>query len=68
MKRYRVYLLNDLGQIFHDEEVEALDDADAVAAAWNLLENHNATQPDLAYGIEVRLGGTLIYNSWTRSS
>lgn len=68
MKRYRVYLLNDLGVIFYEDDVDALDDADAVAAAWNLLETHNASQPDIAYGIEVRARGRLVFNSWTRSS
>ena len=68
MKRYRVYLLNDLGMSFHAEDVEAFDDADAIAAAWNLLEVHNTNHPDIAsYGIEVRLGRNVIFNSWTKS-
>jgi len=67
MKRYRVHLLNDLGEIFHEADVEAFDDADAVAAGWNLLEGYNASHPDLAsFGIEVRLGGDLIFNSWAK--
>jgi len=68
MKRYRVYLLNDLGTIFHAEDVEAFDDADAIAAAWNLHDVHNVNHPDIAsYGIEVWLAGHLIFNSWTKS-
>ena len=67
MKHCRVHLLNDLGEIFHEEDVEASDDADAIAAGWNLLEGYNASHPDLAsFGIEVWLEGTLIFNSWVK--
>jgi hypothetical protein len=68
MKRYRVYLLNDLGAIFQAEDVDAFDDADAIAAAWNLFDIHNANHPDIAsYGVEVWDGGNLVFNSWTKS-
>jgi hypothetical protein len=67
MLYYRVYLLNDLGKIFRGEDVQAYDDAAAVAAGWNLLETHNASDPDIAYGIEIWLGRILIFNSWTGS-
>jgi hypothetical protein len=55
MARYRVYLLNDLGKIFHGEDVEARDNAAVIAAGWQLLEKHNESHPDIAYGIEIWL-------------
>jgi hypothetical protein len=45
----------------------APDDSAAIAAAWNLLQTHNANDPDIAYGIEVWLGKARILNSWTGS-
>jgi hypothetical protein len=63
---YRIYLLDDLGKIFHGEDVQASDDAASIAAAWKLLETHNASDPDIAYGIEIWLGKALILNSWNR--
>ena len=65
MVRYRVYLLNDLGSIFHSDSVQAADDAAAVAAAWDLLEAYNAGHRDIAFGIEIWLGTDLVFNSWT---
>jgi hypothetical protein len=35
--------------------------------AWNLLQMHNANNPDIAYGIKVWLGMARILNSWTGS-
>jgi hypothetical protein len=67
MYHYRIYLLDDLGRIFHGEDVQAPDDSAAIAAAWNLLQTHNANDPDIAYGIEVWLGKARILNSWTGS-
>ena len=31
--------------------------AAAVTAAWRLLETHNASDPDIAYSVEIWLGG-----------
>jgi hypothetical protein len=67
MAFYRVYLLNDLGRIFHGEDVEALDDAAAIAAGWKLLEIHNASLPNIAFGVEIWFGRELILNSWVGS-
>jgi hypothetical protein len=67
MAFYRVYFLNDLGRIFHGEDVEALDDAAVIAAGWMLLEVHNTSRPNIAYGVEIWLGRELILNSWIRS-
>jgi hypothetical protein len=63
-----VYLLNDLGTIFHGEDADAPDDAAAATAAWQLLETHNATDLNIAYGVEIWLGKILILNSWNNPS
>jgi hypothetical protein len=65
MLRYRVYLLNDLGIIFHSDNVQAADGAAAVTAAWDLLEAYNTGDRNIAFGIEIWLGKDLIFNSWT---
>ena len=63
MLRYRVYLLDDQGRIFHGADIEAPDDAAAVAAARRVLEAHNVTDPNIAYGFEVWLATDLIFSS-----
>ena len=66
MARYCAYLLNDLGETFHEETIEAFDDTDSVAAGWDLLVGY-ASHPNFAsFGIEIRLGGNLIFNSWVK--
>jgi hypothetical protein len=67
MARYRSYLLDHSGNIFHGEDVEALDDAAAVDAGWKLLEAHNAVEADAAHGIEIWRDSDLIFSSRTRS-
>jgi hypothetical protein len=68
MVRYRVYLLDSAHKIFHGQDVEAPDDAAAIAAAWDLFETHNALQPSAANGVEVWLGRNLVFNSLAGAS
>jgi hypothetical protein len=62
MVRYRVYLLDDLGKIFHGADIEAPDDAAAVASARSLIKAYNADDPNMAHGLEVWLGTDLIFS------
>jgi hypothetical protein len=63
MKQYRVYLLNDLSNIFWGKDVEAHDDAAVIAITWKILEAHDATGGTPARGIEVWHDRDLIFTS-----
>jgi hypothetical protein len=61
MAHYRIYLLDDSVKIFHGEDVEAPDDAAAIAAGWQMLETHNLGSSAMAHGIEVWAGRSRIF-------
>jgi hypothetical protein len=46
---YRAYMLNEHGKIFRGDDVEAADDAAAIAAGQALLDDPNS---DPAYGLK----------------
>jgi len=53
---YRAYILNEDGKIVRGEDVEAADDAAAIATGQGLLG-------DPAYGFEIWRGSELIFSS-----
>jgi hypothetical protein len=58
---YRAYMLNEHGKFFRGEDVEAANDAAAIAAGRGLLGNP-------AHGFEIWRGRDLIFSSRTASA
>jgi hypothetical protein len=67
MTIYRAYILDTKGKIFFGENVEALDEAAAIAVARTLVESHNADHPGTAHGFEIWDGHRVIFSNWPRS-
>jgi hypothetical protein len=57
---YRAYMLNEHGKIFRGDDVEAPDDAAAIAAGRALRD---APDSDPADGFEIWRGSALIFSS-----
>jgi hypothetical protein len=67
MTFYRAYLLDDQGHILLSEDMEASDDAAAVAAGWQLVAAHSAGSPIPARGVEIWSGDRLVFSSHPKS-
>jgi hypothetical protein len=66
MVHYRFYLLGDTGRIFYGEDIQAMDDAAAIAAAQGRLTAHNASYPGTAHGVEIWCDRRLVFSNWTK--
>jgi hypothetical protein len=67
MTFYRAYVLDNQGNILLSEDVQADDDAAAVAAGWQLLGAHSADLPTPAEGVEMWSGDRLVFSTHPRS-
>jgi hypothetical protein len=56
---YRAYLLDEHGKILSGEDLEAADDAAAIAAGQTLLDAHSSGS---GYGFEVWRGTEVIFS------
>ncbi len=67
MRFYRAYVLDNQGNILLSEDVQADDDAAAVAAGWQLVAAHSADLPTPAEGVEIWSGDRLVFSTHPRS-
>ncbi len=61
MTFYRAYVLDDQGNILLSEDMQADDDAAAVAAGWQLVIAHRRTRPPLPEAL--KYGGAIDWSS-----
>jgi hypothetical protein len=66
MAQYTAYLLDDQGNILSRAEIEAGDDAAAVAAGQQLAGAHSTDTPDPARGVEIWRDRILVFSSHPR--
>ena len=67
MTFYRAYVLDNQGNILLSEDMQADDDAAAVAAGWQLVAAHSADLPIPAKGVEIWSGDRLVFSTHPRS-
>jgi hypothetical protein len=67
MTFYRAYVLDNQGNILLSEDMQADDDAAAVAAGRLLVTAHSADVPTPAAGVEIWCGGRLVFSTHPRS-
>jgi|SRR4051812_40340285 hypothetical protein len=67
MTFYRAYVLDDHSNILLSEDMQAADDAAAIAAGWQLVAAHAADTPTPARGVEIWAGDRLVFSSHPRS-
>ena len=63
MADYRAYILDQRGEILFRVKSQAPDDAAAIAAGWDLVDDHKADQPEPACGLEIWSGKHLIFTN-----
>jgi hypothetical protein len=67
MTFYRAYVLDNQGNILLSEDMQANDDAAAVAGGWQLVAAHAADLPTPAEGVEIWSGDRLVFSTHPRS-
>jgi hypothetical protein len=67
MTFYRAYVLDDQGNILLSHDMQANDDAAAIAAGWQLVAAHSADSPTPAQGVEIWAGDRLVFSSHPKS-
>jgi hypothetical protein len=67
MTFYRAYVLDAQGNILLSEDLQADDDAAAVAAGRQLVTAHSADLPTPAEGVEIWSGDRMVFSTHPRS-
>jgi hypothetical protein len=60
---YRIYLLDEKGNILIRKDIHGRSNADAVKTGWLWIDADNTDRPDTARGVEVWRGRRLIFSS-----